>query len=72
MKKFIDESLSIKVEELLSPYFEKLKIEFRKSDLYDDLIYENFCETIETYINQFKSLHLRNLNRNDILLFGGF
>lgn len=40
--------------------------------MYDELIYVNFCDTIQMYINQFKSDYYRKLNRNDILLYGGF
>ncbi len=72
MKKYIDEFISIEDETLLLPYSEKLKLQFKKSALYDDLSYINFCDTIQIYINQFKSSYYRKLNRDDILLYGGF
>ena len=72
MKELIDVFLNIREEDLLLPYFEDLKIEFKRSILYDDLSYINFCETIETYIREFRSEYCRKINMNNILLYGGF
>jgi hypothetical protein len=72
MKKLIDEFLDIKDIELLLPFYEKLKITFKNSPMYDDLIYGNFCETIEMYIREFESEFHRKSNRNNILFYGGF
>ena len=72
MKNLINVFLSIEDESLLLPFYQKLKIAFKNSAMYDDLSYINCCETIEMYISEFKSDFKRKSNRNNILLYGGF
>jgi hypothetical protein len=72
MKKLIEDFLLIEDEVLLTPFYQKLKIAFKNSPLYDNLSYDNFCETIEIYISEFNINYKRISNRNNILLYGGF
>lgn len=72
MKEAIEEFLKIENEDLLYSYFEIMKIEFKKSKLYDDLSFINFCETVELYIKEFKNKYSRKFNAGNILLYGGF
>jgi|GEM_PF-3730929 len=72
MKEAIEEFLKIENEDLLYSYFEIMKTEFKKSKLYDDLSFINFCETVELYIKEFKNKYSRKFNTGNILLYGGF
>ena len=72
MKQSIDIFLNITDQNLLPPFYEDLKIKFKQSTLYDDSSYNNFCEIVEIYIKEFNIEFYRNINKKNILLYGGF